>query len=53
MPILTAEERLGNVLAGRYRLGAILGTGGMGVLFRAVDEVENLPVAVWADVGAA
>lgn len=46
MPILTPDERIGTLLAGRYRLCAILGTGGMGVLFRAVDEVTKAPVAV-------
>src|SRR5215831_12383039 len=46
MPILTAEERIGSRLAGRYRLDAVLGTGGMGVLFRGVDEETGRAVAV-------
>jgi eukaryotic-like serine/threonine-protein kinase len=46
MPILTPEERLGRVIADRYRLEAILSTGGMGVLFRARDEQADRDVAI-------
>jgi serine/threonine protein kinase len=46
MPILTAEERLGRLVGGRYRLHALIGAGGMGLLFRASDERENRAVAV-------
>lgn len=46
MPILTMEERLGGRLAERYRLDAVLGTGGMGVLFQGTDEVTGERVAV-------
>ncbi|HLK35381.1 MAG TPA: protein kinase [Polyangiaceae bacterium] len=46
MPILTPEEQLGLRVAGRYRLDAILSTGGMGVLFEARDEVTGERVAV-------
>jgi serine/threonine-protein kinase len=46
MPILTSEERLGSRIAGRYRLEAILGSGGMGVLFRGIDEATERRVAV-------
>jgi eukaryotic-like serine/threonine-protein kinase len=46
MPILTPEERLGQDVAGRYRLDAVLSTGGMGVLFEATDENTGSPVAV-------
>lgn len=46
MPILTAEERLGTNLVGRYRLDEVLGTGGMGILFLAVDASSNTRVAV-------
>jgi serine/threonine protein kinase len=46
MPILTPEERLGQHLAGRYRLDAILCEGGMGVLFRALDTVSQESVAI-------
>lgn len=46
MPILTAEERLGTTLVGRYRLDTVLGTGGMGILFLAVDTSSGARVAV-------
>jgi len=46
MPILTPEERLGQDVAGRYRLDAVLSTGGMGVLFEATDGNTGSPVAV-------
>ncbi|MGW0392113.1 protein kinase domain-containing protein [Streptomyces sp. NPDC003042] len=39
-------ELIGKVLGGRYRVTAIVGRGGMGVVARAVDELLNREVAV-------
>jgi serine/threonine-protein kinase len=36
----------GQLLAGRYRLGGLLGAGGMGFVFAAVDEADGQPLAV-------
>ncbi len=46
MPILTDQERIGTLLGERYRVEAILGRGGMGVVFRAHEEDTGQPVAV-------
>ena len=46
MAILLPEERLGQRVAGRYRLNAILSAGGMGVLFEGFDEAAGKGVAV-------
>jgi serine/threonine-protein kinase len=46
VPLLKPEERLGSILAGRFRLDAILGKGGMGVVFSGMHTWNNRPVAV-------
>lgn len=46
MPILTAEERVGTVLGGRYRLDAILGSGGTSTVYRAAHSFTKRSVAL-------
>src|SRR5512143_3596088 len=46
MPILTAEERIGTKLAGKYRLERILGRGGFGVVYAGVHEWTGRDIAV-------
>ncbi|HYQ28996.1 MAG TPA: serine/threonine-protein kinase, partial [Polyangiaceae bacterium] len=42
----TAPYRVGDVIAGKYRLDALLGEGGMGTVWRAFNLQLEAPVAV-------
>jgi serine/threonine-protein kinase len=46
MPILTAQERIGTVLDGKYRLDRVLGEGGMGVVYDGMHLRLERRVAV-------
>ena len=46
MPILTAEERLGTMVAGRYRLECIRGRGSNGIVYEATHTWTGRRVAV-------
>ncbi len=46
MPILTAQERVGTLLADKIRLERILGEGGMGVVYAGTHLGLEIPVAV-------
>jgi len=40
------EQFIGRKLDGRYELQRVVGVGGMAVVFRAMDQLTNMPVAV-------
>lgn len=45
MPILTPDERVGTMLAEKYRLDRILGQGGFGTVYAGVHEWTGRPIA--------
>jgi eukaryotic-like serine/threonine-protein kinase len=46
MTISSAEQRLGTILEGKYRLDRVLGEGGMGVVFAGMHLRLKRPIAV-------
>ncbi|MBX3269754.1 MAG: protein kinase [Sandaracinaceae bacterium] len=46
MPVLTTEERVGTVLAGKYRLERVIGRGGMGDVLAGTHTWSGRAVAV-------
>jgi serine/threonine-protein kinase len=46
MASASAPDGLGRLLAGKYRLEAQLAVGGMGAVYRAMNEIVSRPVAI-------
>lgn len=46
MPILSAEERVGRTLDGKYKVGLPIASGGMGVVYRGEHTWTGRPVAI-------
>jgi serine/threonine-protein kinase len=46
LPILSAEERVGRTLDGKYEIGAPIATGGMGVVYRGKHAWTGRDVAI-------
>ncbi len=43
---MSSETRVGETLASKYKLEALLGSGGMGHVYRAVNQLVGRPVAI-------
>ncbi len=46
VPTVSADDYLGKLLDGRYRIESVLGQGGMGMVFRGMQTSMNRPVAI-------
>jgi serine/threonine-protein kinase len=46
LPILSAEERVGRTIDGKYKVGLPIASGGMGVVYRGEHTWTGRPVAI-------